>query len=334
MPALEKVERIEIIRGPASVMWGTSAAHAIINIVTKDELQGQKAVHVSAGYGNGDGLWTLNLLKDIRMGDARGVISASYWRADGYDTPDGPNVKFPWGASTQPLALARRAESRLRALPEAQGRRPPADSGARRSDRACPIPGTRGRTTRPAACGPARNCACAGPIWTTRRRRPYSDRFKIQYTLYGDMLLQNRFPLQRDLRRCRAGHAVDRGPEPRGAGGRRRGHGHAISSAPRTRCASAPSTCTRSPGRTAASASTPATNLPTVPAAGEEQVPVIDIPSGNDNNVAVYAEDRRERSTTAGPTSSRACAPTTTTGASTGPSSAARRHHPLRFSGA
>jgi hypothetical protein len=30
----------------------------------------------------------------------------------------------------------------------------------------------------------------------------------------------------------------------------------------------------------------------TVPAAGEQQVPLIDIPSGNDNSVGVYAEDR------------------------------------------
>ena len=34
------------------------------------------------------------------------------------------------------------------------------------------------------------------------------------------------------------------------------------------------------------------TNLPTAPNLGEEQVPVVDIPSGKDNNVAVYAEDR------------------------------------------
>ena len=43
MPVLEKVERIEIIRGPGSVLWGTSAAHAIINIVTKDELRRTRA---------------------------------------------------------------------------------------------------------------------------------------------------------------------------------------------------------------------------------------------------------------------------------------------------
>jgi len=35
MPVLEKVERIEIIRGPGSVQWGASAAHAIINVVTE-----------------------------------------------------------------------------------------------------------------------------------------------------------------------------------------------------------------------------------------------------------------------------------------------------------
>jgi hypothetical protein len=34
------------------------------------------------------------------------------------------------------------------------------------------------------------------------------------------------------------------------------------------------------------------TNLPTTLAPGEQQVPVVDIPSGKDNDVAVYAEDR------------------------------------------
>jgi hypothetical protein len=34
------------------------------------------------------------------------------------------------------------------------------------------------------------------------------------------------------------------------------------------------------------------TNLPTTPNPGQDQVPVVDIPSGKDNDVAVYAEDR------------------------------------------
>jgi outer membrane receptor for ferrienterochelin and colicins len=109
IPALEKVERIEIIRGPGSVLWGGSAANAIINVVTKDELPDQKAVGVSSGYGSRDALWTLNLMKDIRMGDAKGVISASYWKADGYNTPNGPNVSFPGGR--QPMCGLRSTRS-------------------------------------------------------------------------------------------------------------------------------------------------------------------------------------------------------------------------------
>src|SRR5687767_2752180 len=100
MPALEKVERIEIIRGPGSVLWGTSAAHAIVNVVTKDGIESQQSLELTAGYGHGDGLWSVNLLKNIRMGDANGLLSASVWRADGYDTPQGPSVKFPWGAAS------------------------------------------------------------------------------------------------------------------------------------------------------------------------------------------------------------------------------------------
>jgi outer membrane cobalamin receptor len=100
MPVLEKVARIEIIRGPGSVLWGASAAHAIINIVTKDEIQDEKSVQVSTSYAGSDGLWNANLLKNIRMGDATGILSASYWQAKGYNAPDPPNVKFPWGAFT------------------------------------------------------------------------------------------------------------------------------------------------------------------------------------------------------------------------------------------
>src|SRR5207244_3411769 len=61
MPVLEKVARIEIIRGPGSVLWGASAAQAIINVVTKDELEGDDSVQVAAGYAGHDGLWTANL---------------------------------------------------------------------------------------------------------------------------------------------------------------------------------------------------------------------------------------------------------------------------------
>lgn len=48
---LEDIERIEVIRGPGSTMWGTNATNGIINIITKPAKETQGTL-VSAGIGN------------------------------------------------------------------------------------------------------------------------------------------------------------------------------------------------------------------------------------------------------------------------------------------
>lgn len=51
---LEMIEKIEMIRGPGSVLYGTNAFSGVINIVTKkpENITGEHAGYVSAGYGS------------------------------------------------------------------------------------------------------------------------------------------------------------------------------------------------------------------------------------------------------------------------------------------
>ncbi len=50
---LEDIERIEVIRGPGSVMWGANAVNGVINIITRPAAETQGTL-VSVGVGNED----------------------------------------------------------------------------------------------------------------------------------------------------------------------------------------------------------------------------------------------------------------------------------------
>ena len=292
IPALEKVERIEIIRGPGSVLWGASAAHAIINVVTKDQLEGGKALQVATGYGTGDGLWTVNMMKDVRMGDAKGIISASYWKAGGYDTPDGPNVKFPWGSTTNlwPRLDAQYPGFELYLkLKDGAGQQ----ILARVVQTSVPYPWDSWSYDPAGGVRPGSELRMRRAYLDYLTTHAYGDRLKVEYTLYGDMLLQNRFPLALDPGApAVAGDTrwiEDQSREELAFGGEATAN-YRFS----------PSNALRFGVKYVHTIAGPnrgfrfdtETNLPTVPQAGEEQVPVVDIPSGKDNNVAAYAEDR------------------------------------------
>jgi len=118
-----------------------------------------------------------------------------------------------------------------------------------------------------------------------------SDRFKVQYTLYGDMLLQNRFPLQLNLPdpALDSRWIEDQSREELAFGGEATAS-YQVNAAHTFRFGAKYVHTIAGPNR--GFRFDTETNLPTTPAAGEEQVPVVDVPSGKDNNVAVYAEDR------------------------------------------
>lgn len=291
MPVLEKVERIEIIRGPGSVLWGTSAAHAIINIVTKDGLEKTRSLDVSSAYGHGDGLWSFNLLKNIQMGDAGGLLSASVWGADGYDAAPGPNVLFPWGAASNlwPSLDAQNPgfEIYLK-LTQADSQQ----ITARIAQTSVPYAWDSWSYDPAGGVRPGADLRMRKAYVDYQNGQRHGDRLKVRYTLYGDLLLQNRFPTE--IQQQSAVPLDTRWVEDQSreelAFGAEATATYQFSAQQLLRFGSKYVHTVAGPNR--GFRFDTGTNLPTVGNGGEEQVPVVDIPPGRDNNVAVYAEHR------------------------------------------
>ena len=86
LPVLEKVKKIEIIRGPGSVLWGSDAVYGIINVITKDSVEGSTA---TLAYGNADGMFSANYMDSFRLSDdLKTFFSFSLWKADGWTVDD------------------------------------------------------------------------------------------------------------------------------------------------------------------------------------------------------------------------------------------------------
>ena len=76
-------ERVEVLRGPASVLYGSNAMGGVINIVTRR--QREEGVHNSlqAAYGSFNTLQT-EFANRVRKGRFSSVVTASYNRTDGH----------------------------------------------------------------------------------------------------------------------------------------------------------------------------------------------------------------------------------------------------------
>ena len=74
-------ERVEVLRGPASILYGSGAMAGVVNIVTKKEDGTHARLH--AGYGSFNTAET-EFTASTRQGDFSAVASGSYNRTDGH----------------------------------------------------------------------------------------------------------------------------------------------------------------------------------------------------------------------------------------------------------
>lgn len=76
-------ERVEVLRGPASVLYGSNAMGGVVNIVTRKMRENGVRTNADIGYGSYNTLQT-ELTNRIRAGRFTSVVSGSYNRTDGH----------------------------------------------------------------------------------------------------------------------------------------------------------------------------------------------------------------------------------------------------------
>ncbi|GCB36350.1 ligand-gated channel [Bacteroides faecalis] len=76
-------EKVEVVRGPASVLYGSNAMGGVINIVTRKQLEDGVNTDMQVGYGSYNTLQT-ELSNRVRKGRFSSVITGSYNRTDGH----------------------------------------------------------------------------------------------------------------------------------------------------------------------------------------------------------------------------------------------------------
>lgn len=114
-PALEEIERIEVIRGPGSALYGADAYTGVINIITRPP--GENRTQVSAGGGTAQQLRGA-FLTSGRAGDVSYRASVQYEQQQSYGRLVSPTDRA-WESISPAGDLANR---NARFLVEAQGR--------------------------------------------------------------------------------------------------------------------------------------------------------------------------------------------------------------------
>ena len=76
-------ERVEVPRGPASVLYGSNAMGGVINIVTQKMQQDGIRTHANVGYGSYNTLQS-EVTNRVRKGRFTSIVSGSYNRTDGH----------------------------------------------------------------------------------------------------------------------------------------------------------------------------------------------------------------------------------------------------------
>ena len=77
------VERVEVLRGPASVLYGSNAMGGVINIVTRKMQEDGIRTNINIGAGSYGSIQT-EATNRIRKGRFSSTVTASYNRTDGH----------------------------------------------------------------------------------------------------------------------------------------------------------------------------------------------------------------------------------------------------------
>lgn len=78
----ESVERVEVLRGPGSVLYGSNAMAGTINVITKNPQEHGVRTTISSQYGSYN-TWLSSVTNTTRFGKFSSLVSASYNRTDG-----------------------------------------------------------------------------------------------------------------------------------------------------------------------------------------------------------------------------------------------------------
>ena len=91
---MANIERIEIVRGGNSSLWGNMAVAGVVNIVTKQGRSNAGQLQASLGT---QGSWNLAVSRDVVLSDAvRMNLTADLFHTDGYQaTPSAYRYRFP-----------------------------------------------------------------------------------------------------------------------------------------------------------------------------------------------------------------------------------------------
>jgi len=129
---LGEVDRIEIVRGPASILYGSGAVFGVVNVVPRERVGGGRTADASVGAGGQNGA-------KVRAtgglgGDERGVLlGAAVFDSKGAEVTDvpgqgpmrGSDGELALGASARahwgPFSVAGKANRRVKQVPTAPG---------------------------------------------------------------------------------------------------------------------------------------------------------------------------------------------------------------------
>ena len=76
-------DKVEVLKGPASVLYGSNAMGGVLNVVTRKMREDGMKTNVHVGYGSYNSLET-EFTNRVRKGRFSSVVSASYNRTDGH----------------------------------------------------------------------------------------------------------------------------------------------------------------------------------------------------------------------------------------------------------